>query len=193
MSIKPLAQALIILGLTPVSAQARLGGTTQQCDQRYGERLFKHKNGDLSYGMYNFSGKKIRVLFLDDKSVLEMIATGPEAIYSQEQGAEIGAASMKFMRGLLAQAYGFTDDQLQGLANMQRASMEEAKSAIENKTTRVSYSIKSDQAQSTVKITATIVDIKAAERSKELGFGNFMGESVTLELKKSEANDADGF
>jgi hypothetical protein len=193
MNTKQLAKAFIIFVFFPITAHARLGETTDQSDKRYGERLFKHNNGDLSYGLYSFSGKKIRVLFLKGKSILEMIVIGPDTVYSRNQAAEIGADSMKFVRGLLAQAYGFNEGQLLDLAKIKQISREEAVSGIENKSTRVIYSIQSDESQSTVKITVTIVDIEAFKRGEDLGFANFMGESVTLELKQAEVEGAEGF
>ena len=193
MKISTLFQHLLILGILTSSAHARLGENSEECGKRYGKPTFKNEGSDLIYRTYKFSGKKIRVLFLKDKSIIEMVITGPEAVYSQQQITEIGAESMKFLRGLLSKAYGFTEEQLQGLANMKRLSREEAESSIQNESTQVGYSIETDPAQTTVKLTATIMDIKSVAANRALGLGKFMGDSAGLELKQDEAKEAGGF
>lgn len=122
-----------------------------------------------------------------------MIITGPETVYTQQQITEIGAESMRFLRGLLSKAYGFTEEQLQGLANVKRLSAEEAESTIQNESAHVGYSIETDQAQTSVKLTATIMDIKSVTENRSLGLGKFMGDSAGLELKKDEAKESGGF
>lgn len=193
MTIRKLACHLLIFGISTAAAHARLGENAEECEKRYGKPIFKNAGGALSYATYKFSGKKIRVLFVKDKSTIEMIITGPEPIYSQEQAAEIGGESMRFLRGLLSKAYGFTEEQLQGLANVRRKSIEEAESSIQNESTQVGYSIESNQAQTTIKLTATIMDIKLVKENKELGLGKFMGDSAGLEFKAEEAKESGGF
>ncbi|MEO5712913.1 MAG: hypothetical protein ABIT37_05435 [Luteolibacter sp.] len=193
MTNRKLAYYLFILGISTSAAHARLGENAQECEKRYGKPIFKNADGPLSYSTYKFSGKKIRVLFVKDKSTIEMIITGPEAIYSQEQAAEIGGESMRFLRGLLSKAYGFTEEQLQGLANVRRKSIEEAESSIQNESTQVGYSIESNQAQTTIKLTATLMDIKLVKENVGLGLGKFMGDSAGIEYKAEEAKDSGGF
>lgn len=193
MKTRTLFHHLLIIGMITSTAHARLGENSEECSKRYGKPTFKNEGGDLIYRTYKFSGKKIRVLFLKDKSIIEMIITGPESVYTQQQVTEIAAENMRFLRGLLSKAYGFTEEQLQGLANMKRLSMEEAESTIQNESAHVGYSMETDQAQTTVKLTATIMDVKAVKENRDLGLGKFMGDSAGLEIKQDESKESGGF
>jgi hypothetical protein len=173
---------------------ARLGESVAECNKRYGDPVFSHTKDKLSFRTYNFSGRKIRVLFFDGKSAIEQITEGPEIVFMQDLANEATQKSIRFVRGLLGQAYGFTEKELEGLANLRRTSPDEAQANIQNETTIVNYSMQADEDQGSAKFVTLIMSKPViAEHGKTMGFGQFMSDCVALELKKDEVNDAEGF
>ena len=170
---------LSLMWLSGAISEARLNESISECNTRYGEPLCNYDKGGLSFRTYDFSGKLIKVYFSHNKSFLEMIVIGPKRAYSNQDASKFGGACMMFVSGLLTTAYDFSDSQVKGLANMQRVSQLEAKSMIENGSTRVTFGVETNPNQNSMKATAIIVNTKSGVDTDALS--SFVKESIASE------------
>jgi len=114
MQIKFIKSSLIFVmaGLmSMLSANARIGETTNETARRYGKPTFVHNNSNGVYSRYHFKGKDIEVVFVNGKAIFESFYFARETLYSNEQGARLGKQSTNFVLSLLTNAYGFTQQQ----------------------------------------------------------------------------------
>ena len=108
-----------------------------------------------------------------------MIVIGPKRAYSQQDASKFGGDCMMFISGLLTTAYDFSDSQVRGLSNMQQVSQLEAKSAISNGSTRVTFGVETNPNQNSMKATAIIVNTKSGVDTDTLS--SFVKESLASE------------
>ncbi len=185
---KILLSAILV---STTASHARLKENLDQCDSRYGKPIYQHSQDDMEYRSYKLSGRRIQVVFHKKVSAMEMITTELESVYSEEQVSKFGAESIKFIRGLLSSAYGFSEEQLVDLTKFRRKSAEVTSSMATNGSIRAGCSIESNQEQTSAKVVATLIDTGAAKEIRRII--DFGANAVVLEAKGNETKAAEGF
>lgn len=181
-----------ILLLTSTTLHARVGETNEECDARYGDSIFSHQEGDKEYRSYNFKGKRIQVVFLKSRSTMEVVLIGPQRIRGVKQATSFSVDSVTFFRGLLSDAYNFTEAQIKELNPVNQITENRATSSrATNGEIRSSFSIKTSDLQDSIQFQGVI--LKIVEDLILQSINDFYVKASILEGSQQEKTKASGF
>lgn len=184
--------AIFFLLLSALSLHARIGETPDQCNNRYGEPTFTHQKGDKEYRSYHFNEKRVHVVFYKSESVMECIIIGPKRNLGERQAVSFSTDAVEFFRGLLSEAYHFTEVQKQELAPMRRTERNTTSSGrANNGSLRALYSIAVSDREETLTFQGFVAKVLSDVSLETLT--DFYGSSGQLEMKSQEKAKAKGF
>ena len=175
-------------------AQARVGESTNECDNRYGNVIFKFQKGDFEYRSYSNKNKTIKCIFKNSVSAWEIIDIGPLKILRDQVGGYMAKEVLPFYSGLLQNAYGFSKEQTDELCLLQRVDEEAMDHTICNDKFKASFEVRAynfNKNSLCVQIKFRLHVIDTNQTGKALA--SFAVEGMTTEVNFNQRKSAAGF